>query len=163
MIVTDQPVSESIFQQLDDINSSINILIGSRKFMEGWNSWRVSTMGLMNIGRGEGTQIIQLFGRGVRLKGKEFSLKRSTELNIAHTPQHVPLLETLNVFGIRADYMHQFREFLENEGLSTEKEKVEFIMPVIKKTRDAKTEDHQIKKRCGLYTTRPKSYLRLSR
>jgi hypothetical protein len=100
--------------------------------MEGWNSWRVSTMGLMNIGRGEGTQIIQLFGRGVRLKGKEFSLKRSTELNIAHIPQCVPLLETLNIFGIRADYMHQFREFLENEGLSTEKEKVEFIMPVIK-------------------------------
>ena len=132
MIVTDQPVAESIFQQLDDINSSINILIGSRKFMEGWNSWRVSTMGLMNIGRGEGTQIIQLFGRGVRLKGKEFSLKRSTELNIAHPPQYVPLLETLNVFGIRADYMHQFREFLEDEGLSTEKEKVEFIMPVIK-------------------------------
>ncbi|MHA1279807.1 MAG: DEAD/DEAH box helicase family protein [Candidatus Helarchaeota archaeon] len=131
MIVTDQPVSESIFQQLDYPNSSINILIGSRKFMEGWNSWRVSTMGLMNIGRGEGTQIIQLFGRGVRLKGKEFSLKRSTEMNIARPPQHVPLLETLNVFGVRADYMRQFREFLEDEGLSTEEEKVEFVMPVI--------------------------------
>jgi len=132
MIVSDQPVSESIFQQLDDPNSNINILIGSRKFMEGWNSWRVSTMGLMNIGRGEGTQIIQLFGRGVRLKGKEFSLKRSTEMNIARPPQHVPLLETLNVFGVRADYMRQFREFLEDEGLSTEEEKVEFVMPVIK-------------------------------
>lgn len=132
MVVTDQPVSESIFQQLDDPNSNINILIGSRKFMEGWNSWRVSTMGLMNIGRGEGTQIIQLFGRGVRLKGKEFSLKRSTEINIARPPQHVPLLETLNVFGVRADYMRQFREFLEDEGLSAEEEMVEFVMPVIK-------------------------------
>jgi hypothetical protein len=132
MIVTDQPVSESIFQQLDDPNSNINILIGSRKFMEGWNSWRVSTMGLMNIGRGEGTQIIQLFGRGVRLKGKEFSLKRSTEINIARPPQHVHLLETLNVFGVRADYMRQFREFLEDEGLSPDEEKVEFVMPVIK-------------------------------
>lgn len=132
MLVTDHPVSESIFQQLDDPNSNINILIGSRKFMEGWNSWRVSTMGLMNIGRGEGTQIIQLFGRGVRLKGKEFSLKRSTEMDIARPPQYVPLLETLNVFGVRADYMRQFREFLEDEGLSTEEEKVEFVMPVIK-------------------------------
>lgn len=132
IIVTEQPVSESIFQRLDDPNSNINILIGSRKFMEGWNSWRVSTMGLMNIGRSPGTQIIQLFGRGVRLKGKDFSLKRSTEMNLTRPPQHVPLLETLNVFGVRADYMHQFREFLEDEGLSTEEEKVEFIMPVIK-------------------------------
>ncbi len=132
MIVTEQPISESIFQRLDDPDSNINILIGSRKFMQGWNSWRVSTMGLMNIGRGEGTQIIQLFGRGVRLKGKDFSLKRSTEMNLTRLPQHVPLLETLNVFGVRADYMRQFREFLEDEGLSTEEEKVEFIMPVIK-------------------------------
>jgi len=132
IIVTEQPISESIFQRLDDPNSNINILIGSRKFMEGWNSWRVSTMGLMNIGRGPGTQIIQLFGRGVRLKGKDFSLKRSTEMNLTRPPQHVPLLETLNVFGVRADYMRQFREFLEDEGLSTEEEKVEFIMPVIK-------------------------------
>ncbi|MCB2160677.1 DEAD/DEAH box helicase family protein [bacterium] len=132
LVVTEQSVSESIFQQLDDPDSKINILIGSRKFMEGWNSWRVSTMGLMNIGRGEGTQIIQLFGRGVRLKGKDFSLKRSTELSLAHPPQHVPLLETLNIFGVRADYMQQFREHLRDEGLDDGEEKVEFIMPVIK-------------------------------
>ena len=30
------------------------------------------------MGRGEGSQIIQLFGRGVRLKGRNYSLKRST-------------------------------------------------------------------------------------
>ena len=53
------------------------MLIGSRKFTEGWSSWRVSTMGLLNMGQGEGSQIIQLFGRGVRLKGKGFSLKRT--------------------------------------------------------------------------------------
>jgi len=28
------------------------------------------------MGRDEGPQIIQLFGRGVRLKGKNYSLKR---------------------------------------------------------------------------------------
>ncbi len=33
-------------------------------------------MGLMNVGATEGAQIIQLFGRGVRLKGFDFSLKR---------------------------------------------------------------------------------------
>jgi len=98
--------------------------------MEGWNSWRVSTMGLMNIGRGEGTQIIQLFGRGVRLKGQDFSLKRSTAFH-DQPPRHVPLVETLNVFGVRADYMRQFEEYLAEEGLSTETQKLDFVMPVI--------------------------------
>ncbi len=33
-------------------HSTVNVLIGSKKFTEGWSSWRVSTMGLMNVGRG---------------------------------------------------------------------------------------------------------------
>jgi hypothetical protein len=131
LVVREEAVSSSIFHQLERPDSEINVLIGSRKFMEGWNSWRVSTMGLMNIGRGEGSQIIQLFGRGVRLKGKEFSLKRSSALDETHTPRHIPILETLNIFGVRADYMQQFKEYLEAEGISPEGEKIEFIMPVI--------------------------------
>ncbi|HRN51119.1 MAG TPA: DEAD/DEAH box helicase family protein [Anaerolineales bacterium] len=131
VIVEEQPISTSIFQQLDKPDSNINMLVGSRKFMEGWNSWRVSTMGLLNVGRGEGTQIIQLFGRGVRLKGKNFSLKRSTQAEVV-VPRNIPLVETLNVFGVRADYMRQFEEYLREEGISPEKQKVEFVMPVIK-------------------------------
>ncbi len=67
----------ALFGTLNNKDSRLNVLIGSRKFTEGWSSWRVSTMGLLNMGKGEGSQIIQLFGRGVRLKGKDFSLKRS--------------------------------------------------------------------------------------
>ena len=66
----------SLFQRLND-DPSLTLLIGSRKFSEGWSSWRVSTLGLMHIGRSEGAQIIQLFGRGVRLKGWKTRLKRS--------------------------------------------------------------------------------------
>ncbi|MFH4377282.1 hypothetical protein WAJ76_21410, partial [Acinetobacter baumannii] len=69
--------AESLFPTLNDDNSETHLLIGSRKFTEGWSSWRVSTMGLLNMGSGEGAQIIQLFGRGVRLKGENFSLKRT--------------------------------------------------------------------------------------
>ena len=83
-------------------------------------------MGLLNIGRGEGSEIIQLFGRGVRLKGYKFSLKRSSALDYSIRPQSFPailaLLETLNLFGIRADYMQQFKEYLEEEGLPEESE-----------------------------------------
>jgi len=112
LVVTDKEFSGSLFAGLSDDGSSVNVLIGSKKFTEGWNSWRVSTMGLMNVGRTEGSEIIQLFGRGVRLKGHGFSLKRSTRLEGVPTPKDITILETLNIFGIRADYMRQFKEYL---------------------------------------------------
>lgn len=109
--------AKSLFHTLNDKDSQLNILIGSRKFTEGWSSWRVSTMGLLNMGRGEGSQIIQLFGRGVRLKGRNYSLKRSTP---EERPRglHLEKLETLNIFGVRADYMATFKQYLEDEGIT---------------------------------------------
>jgi len=115
----EEVIRGSLFDSINQPDSSIHVLIGAKKFMEGWNSWRVSSMGLLNIGRSEGSQIIQLFGRGVRLKGKNFSLKRSSALPEEH-PQHIELLETLNIFAVRANYMAQFREYLEREGVETE-------------------------------------------
>jgi len=112
-------VGQSLFNHINRTDSDIHVLIGAKKFMEGWNSWRVSNMGLLNIGRSEGSQIIQLFGRGVRLKGKDMSLKRSAVLPGPH-PKHIGLLETLNIFAVRANYMAQFRQYLEREGVDTE-------------------------------------------
>jgi len=76
-------------------------------------------MGLLDIGKQEGSQIIPLFGRGVRLKGKDLSLKRRAALPGEH-PQHIKLRETLNIFAVRATYMAQFREYPEREGVETE-------------------------------------------
>jgi len=105
----------SLFDQLNNYDSNINILIGAKKFIEGWDSWRVCSMGLLNIGKGEGPQIIQLFGRGVRLKGKELSLKRSNE-----NKDEIKSLETLNIFGLNADYINVFLETVKKEGLDYE-------------------------------------------
>jgi hypothetical protein len=79
-------------------------------------------MGLLNLGRSEGSQIIQLFGRGIRLKGFKNSLKRSELLdtylkNGIEIPVYIKYLETLNIFGVRADYMSQFKDYLEQEGI----------------------------------------------
>ena len=132
LITEEKQFSGSIFAQINDKNSCVNILIGSRKFTEGWNSWRVSTMGLMNIGRSEGSQIIQLFGRGVRLKGHTMSLKRSSMLDLNPKPhKSLRFLETLNVFGVRADYMTQFKEMLEEEGVPPGDQEDVFELPVI--------------------------------
>ncbi len=112
-------IAASLFSSINRPDTPINILIGARKFMEGWNSWRVSNMGLLNIGREEGPQIIQLFGRGVRLRGKGHSLKRSAAVPGNH-PAHIKLLETLNIFAVRANYMEEFRGYLKREGVETE-------------------------------------------
>lgn len=110
--------SEPLFKSLSDKQSNpINILIGARKFIEGWNNYRVSSIGLINFGKSKGSQIIQLFGRGIRLKGKENSLKRSK--NTAGSPQDIQIAETLNIFGLKADYMKQFKDDLEREGIKT--------------------------------------------
>lgn len=131
LVVTEREFSDSLFRGINNDSTTVNILIGSKKFTEGWNSWRVSTMGLMNIGRAEGSEIIQLFGRGVRLKGYEFSLKRSRKLEEIRAPKHIESLETLNIFGIRADYMKQFKEYLTDEGLPANENRIEISLPVI--------------------------------
>jgi Type III restriction enzyme, res subunit len=141
--------ASSLFQDINKTGSAVNLLIGSKKFTEGWSSWRVSTMGLMNVGSTEGSQIIQLFGRGVRLKGYAESLKRSSKINLPDDikrHRHIAVLETLNIFGIRADYMAQFREFLEEEGLPTNDDKLEFLLPTIRNLGQKKLKIIRLKK-----------------
>ena len=141
--------SGSLFHEINKPVSTVNMLIGSKKFTEGWSSWRVSTMGLMNVGKGEGAQIIQLFGRGVRLKGYDLSLKRSGKTDLSdgiERPEHIGVLETLGIFGIHADYMAQFRDFLEEEGLPTNDDRIEFLLPVIKDLGKQKLKTIRLKK-----------------
>ncbi|EPD5143454.1 DEAD/DEAH box helicase family protein [Vibrio cholerae] len=126
LVVSEKSFNSSLFKSINNNDSAINVLIGSKRFSEGWNSYRVSTLGLMHVGKSEGSEIIQLFGRGVRLRGYEHSLKRSRaihwaakdgELRWIAKDDYLPILETLNVFGVKADYMAQFDQFLEGEGI----------------------------------------------
>lgn len=125
---TDRP----LFAGTSDSDSPVNILIGAKKFIQGWDCWRVSTMGLMHVGKSEGSQIIQLFGRGVRLKGFAWSLKRSsrcTRVNIPR-PANMHWLETLQVFGVEAEFMQRFRDYLADEGLPGNERKEVIEMPM---------------------------------
>lgn len=107
----------SLFEAIDKPDSTINLLVGSRKFTEGWNSYRVSSIGLMHLGKSEGTQIIQLFGRGVRLRGYQGCMRRSSVIaeKPAVIPKHLRVLETLQVFGVKASYIGKFRDWIRDE------------------------------------------------
>lgn len=138
---SDQEFGDSLFHNLSKPASRIHLLLGSKKFTEGWNSWRVCAIGLMNMGKKEGSDVIQLFGRGVRLKGWDMTLKRSEalkRLNLAVMQgateaqrRFLSLVETLDVFGVKADYMAQFREYLETEGVKVEPEYEEISVPIL--------------------------------
>ena len=115
------------FENLDNETSPINVLIGSRKFAEGWNSYRLSVIDLINLGSSKGNLIIQIFGRGVRLHGKGGDGKRR---NIEHNPNYhllrkndekddVRRLETLTVFSLRRSYLEDFLKEVTHRWYST--------------------------------------------
>ncbi|MDZ4313772.1 MAG: DEAD/DEAH box helicase family protein [Azonexus sp.] len=112
------------FVEIDRPGSPINVLIGSRKFAEGWNCYRVSVIGLINLGSGKGNKIIQIFGRGVRLKGLKNDGKRQ---NREHDADYAALvavdtpttrlrrLETLNIYSLKATYLTRFLDAMKDE------------------------------------------------
>ena len=128
--VLDSEFAETLFGQINESSSPLNLLIGSKRFVEGWDCWRVSTLGLMHVGKSEGSQIIQLFGRGVRLKGFDWSLQRSGFSTPTSQPDFIQFAETLNVFGVEADFMERFRAFLQEEELPSNDKKEIFQIPL---------------------------------
>ncbi len=136
---------DSLFKGISRDDSPINLLVGSRKFTEGWNSWRVSSIGLMRMGKSEGTQIIQLFGRGVRLRGYRMSLRRSSVLAEKPTPpKNLRQVETLQVFGVKATYMNTFRDWIFSE-VPEAMEKQIWDLPVVKTLPERKLKTLRLK------------------
>ena len=113
------------FENLDNETSPINVLIGSRKFAEGWNSYRLSVIDLINLGSAKGNLIIQIFGRGVRLRGNGGDGKRRY---IDHKPDYrfpyqdlesnIRRLETLTVYSLKQSYLKQFLDKVHKGGVS---------------------------------------------
>ena len=136
---------ESLFKGINRDDSPVNLLVGSRKFTEGWNSWRVSSIGLMRMGKSEGTQIIQLFGRGVRLRGYRMTLRRSAVLaQKPPPPKNLRQVETLQVFGIKANYMNTFRDWIFSE-VPEAMEKQIWELPVVKALPERKLKTLRLK------------------
>ena len=119
-------VTGSLFARLTDM-PDVKFLVGSRKFIEGWSSFRVSTLGLLQIGRNAGTQVIQLFGRGVRLAGVGGRLKRASHVpELGPHPAGIELGETLYVFGVKAEYVQTWLDTLRREGMPAQSE----VLPI---------------------------------
>ena len=117
---------EGFFRRLNEEDSPINILMGSRTFYEGWDSNRPNVITYINIGTGTEAKkfILQSVGRGVRIEpfpGKRrrlFSLYNSHEVDEAtfrDLREKAPILETLFIFGTNRKALHMVIEQLDQE------------------------------------------------
>lgn len=99
---------ESLFESLD--GSSVNILMGSRAFYEGWDSNRPNIVNFVNIGTQSEAKkfILQSIGRGIRIEPVKNNRKRLLHLindevkmddKLVKKSSYVKPLETLFVFG----------------------------------------------------------------
>lgn len=101
---------ETYFETLNKDDSSINLLMGSRSFYEGWDSNRPNIINYINIGIGDEARkfILQSIGRGVRIEPLKNSRKRliflhnNQEIDDAlfdKIKDNVSSIETLFIFG----------------------------------------------------------------
>ncbi len=152
-------VSEDyLFKNIDYPSSPVNILIGSRKFSAGWNSFRVSQICLINFGTGSGSTIVQMFGRGVRLKGLNNDGKRSEYRYIKEDEnkneflpylkenslskekyEKLKYLETLFIYSLRSTYLSKFIE----EDTDIYKKSISFTKDVEVRVKEDNSEERK--------------------
>jgi len=147
------------FKNIDNQNSPINVLIGSRKFAEGWNCFRVSVIGLINLGSSKGNKIIQIFGRGVRVKGLKNDGKRTFK---AHNEDYFKLsntkpddqirkIETLCVFSLKKSYLETFTGAVNKELEVIKKYEIAVNPSIIKLNDNTQIKFEEFRKRLPIF------------
>jgi len=117
---------EGFFHRLNEEDSPINILMGSRTFYEGWDSNRPNVITYINIGTGTEAKkfILQSVGRGVRIETLPGQRRRLLSLYNAgqvkedtfRTLQNqAPALETLFIFGTNREALQTVIAQLDQE------------------------------------------------
>ncbi len=117
---------DSYFQRLNADDSSINILLGSRSFYEGWDSNRPNVVTFINIGVGVDARkfILQAVGRGVRvepLPGKRRRLRALHNANQIGEAQFAAVhdralpLETVFILGTNRQALHTVMEQMDQQ------------------------------------------------
>ncbi|MCX7992825.1 MAG: DEAD/DEAH box helicase family protein, partial [Fimbriimonadales bacterium] len=128
--VIEQYDDASLFRRLNEDDSDITILMGSRAFYEGWDSNRPNVLCYINIGTGEDARkfILQSVGRGVRIEPLRNQRRRLQWLynagivntQVYHTLQEwATPLETLLVFGTQRKALEKVIQELERERLAS--------------------------------------------
>ncbi len=135
---------ESYFEDLNSPDNTINILLGSRAFYEGWDSNRPNIINFINIGTGLDARkfVLQSIGRGLRIEPIKNKRKRVWYLHInkeidekiyENVKDWATLLETLFVTGTNKNAIEGILKELEMVTKAEGFEEISFWEnPVIK-------------------------------
>ncbi|HPC35781.1 MAG TPA: DEAD/DEAH box helicase family protein [Candidatus Marinimicrobia bacterium] len=118
--------NESYFRKINQDDSDINILMGSRAFYEGWDSNRPNIVLFVNIGIGSDAKkfVLQSVGRGVRIEPIKYQRKRLQNLLNAGVINEqlfqkinkwVLPIESLFIFGTNANNLKEIMAVLKGE------------------------------------------------
>jgi hypothetical protein len=118
--------NRSFFKDINNIDNSINILLGSRSFYEGWDSNRPNVMMFINIGVGDSKKyILQSIGRGERIepllnerKRLRFLLNENVKAKQIYykiNQSYLSLIETLFVFGTSVENINKIMDAIKFE------------------------------------------------
>ncbi|MCA1931981.1 MAG: DEAD/DEAH box helicase family protein [Calditerrivibrio sp.] len=118
--------NESFFRKINNDDSDITILMGSRAFYEGWDSNRPNIILYINIGKGVDARkfVLQSIGRGVRIEPFSHKRKRLQFLynnkEIAKNvydalKDKIDFIETLFIYGTKAENLKEIIETLKEE------------------------------------------------
>jgi len=124
---------EGFFERLNQPDSDINLLLGSRSFYEGWDSNRPNVIMYVNIGTAVEAKkfILQSIGRGVRIEPLKNHRKRCRELLtsgilqedeqalLAQVKEDVDPLESLFIFGTNREALSLVISELDQEDKQT--------------------------------------------
>lgn len=118
--------NESTFKHINEDDSEINILMGSRSFYEGWDSNRPNIILFVNIGIGSDAKkfVLQSVGRGVRIEPQKnkrkrilnlFNAKEISDKLFYKVRRNILALESLFVFGTNAENLEEIIKALKEE------------------------------------------------
>jgi len=115
---------ESFFANINQGESEVNLLMGSRTFYEGWDSNRPNVITFINIGMAAEAQkfILQSVGRGVRIepiKGQRQRLENLHTIKIVNDElydkvrPYLPAVQTLFIYGTSRDAIEKIMKGLD--------------------------------------------------
>ena len=111
------------FYNIDNPDCTINILLGSRAFYEGWDSNRPNVINLINIGSRDAKKFVpQSIGRGIRIQPNpdEMSNRQRLKPNDQNRNKY---LETLFVFPTDRNSINVLFDSVKELGEKTSKKK----------------------------------------
>ena len=167
--VVEEMRQESFFRRLNDPESTINILLGSRVFSEGWDSNRPNIVSFLNIGSSNARKyVMQTIGRGVRIEPLPSQRKRYKYMpldvlkkikNASEVEKYNSGIESIFVFATsKNDVENVFKEIevhkdeYEKLGGIHKLKKIDIPLFVPKYVQKVKTEEVKIRYKIGRNT-----------